>query len=548
MFRPVTLIIMLLALCLFVPAIFAQAPQLINYQGRLNLGGNPVTGTFSMVFSIYSVANGGTAIYTETQNVNVSDGVFNVLIGSVTAIPTNVFTNAGDRFLGVKVGTDAEMSPRFRLASVAYAVRASESDGVADGAIGNADLANNAVTAGKIATGQVVKSLNNIRDDVTLVGGTNVTITPSGSNITISASGGGGAGDGHSLDAADGNPTDVVFVDNVGNVGVGTTTPLAKLDVVSESGPAGFFETLDETSFGSGLEVFNVGLGNAGVFSTDNPDNVVAALAVDHIGSAPAIFANNSGTDIGSTAGFFQVNNAASPATALVGLTTGQGNAGFFRVANAANPFASLFVVHDNPNAAAGFFQSSGLAGFFEGDVTVTGFIFKQGGGFQIDHPLDPSNKYLNHSFVESPDMMNVYNGNVTLDATGEAVVEMPEWFEALNSDFRYQLTAIGAPGPNLYIAEKMANRQFKIAGGVPGGEVSWQVTGIRKDAFANTHRIPVEQAKTPTEQNHYLEPELFGQPESQAIKNTHLPEAIEAITAPQVKPRSAKRQRENKN
>jgi hypothetical protein len=222
MFKTVRLFIAIAALCGSVSSTFAQAPQLINYQGRLNQGGNPADGAFSITFSIYDVATGGTALYAETQNVNVSGGVFNALIGSTTPIPVDLFTNNGDRFLGVKVGSDAEMTPRFRLASVAYALRSTESDGVADGA--------------------VVKSVNTLKDDVTLAAGTNVTITPSGNTLTISASGGGnGSGDGHSLDAADGDPIDAVFVDNIGRVGVGTTAPSTALEVagrVRASGPA----------------------------------------------------------------------------------------------------------------------------------------------------------------------------------------------------------------------------------------------------------------------------------------------------------------------
>ena len=134
--------------------------------------------------------------------------------------------------------------------------------------------------------------------------------------------------------------------------------------------------------------------------------------------------------------------------------------------------------------------------------------------------PLDPANKYLYHSFVESPDMMNVYNGNVTLDADGEATVSMPDWFEALNNDFRYQLTAIGAPGPNLYVAEEISGNRFRIAGGTPGMKVSWQVTGIRHDAFANAHRIPVEQEKSGRERGKYLHPKELGMPESLSMES----------------------------
>jgi hypothetical protein len=162
--------------------------------------------------------------------------------------------------------------------------------------------------------------------------------------------------------------------------------------------------------------------------------------------------------------------------------------------------------------------STTGWAGGFEGDVKVWGSVTKSGGSFQIDHPLDPANKYLSHSFVESPDMMNVYNGNITLDANGEAVVRLPDWFEALNMDFRYQITPIGAPGPNLYIAEEVKSNSFKIAGGKPGSKVSWQVTGVRKDAYANAHRIEVEEEKPRSERGHYLHPELYGQPESMRI------------------------------
>jgi len=106
----------------------------------------------------------------------------------------------------------------------------------------------------------------------------------------------------------------------------------------------------------------------------------------------------------------------------------------------------------------------------------------------------------------------------IALDANGEAMVDLPDWFEALNRDFRYQLTAVGAPGPNLYIAEEVAGNHFKIAGGKPGSKVSWQVTGIRQDAYANAHRIPTEEEKPPYEQGHYLHPELFGAGPEQTV------------------------------
>lgn len=141
------------------------------------------------------------------------------------------------------------------------------------------------------------------------------------------------------------------------------------------------------------------------------------------------------------------------------------------------------------------------------GALNVVGTLSKGGGSFRIDHPLDPTNKYLQHSFVESPDMMNVYNGNALLDEQGQAAIELPVWFEALNRDFRYQLTCIGGFAP-VYVAEEIAGNRFRIAGGKPGLKVSWQVTGIRKDPYAEFHRIQVEVNKPPAEQGSCLHEE----------------------------------------
>jgi hypothetical protein len=151
-------------------------------------------------------------------------------------------------------------------------------------------------------------------------------------------------------------------------------------------------------------------------------------------------------------------------------------------------------------------------AGFFDGDVNVTGTLTKAAGAFRIDHPLDPENKYLSHSFVESPDMKNIYDGVAVLDAAGEAIVTLPDWFEALNQEFRYQLTPMGAAFVP-YVAEEIAGNQFKIGGGIPGRKVSWQVTGIRHDAYANAHRIQVEELKPSAAMGTYLHPDAFGQP-----------------------------------
>lgn len=144
--------------------------------------------------------------------------------------------------------------------------------------------------------------------------------------------------------------------------------------------------------------------------------------------------------------------------------------------------------------------------GTINGNLYVNGAIYKGADYFKIDHPLDPANKYLAHSVVESPDMKNIYDGLATMDDNGEAEISFPDWFGALNKEFRYQLTCIGGSAP-VYVSQEIKNNRFRIAGGTPGLKVSWQVTGVRHDAFANAHRTPVEEAKPEKERGHYLFP-----------------------------------------
>src|SRR6476646_5344933 len=104
--------------------------------------------------------------------------------------------------------------------------------------------------------------------------------------------------------------------------------------------------------------------------------------------------------------------------------------------------------------------------------------------GMQIDHPLDPERKWLSQSVISSPEALNVHSGTVTLDRSGQATVQLPRYFSALNGNenLRYQLTAIGAAAPNLHVARKVQGNRFQIAGGNPVQEFSWQVSGVRRD------------------------------------------------------------------
>jgi hypothetical protein len=134
----------------------------------------------------------------------------------------------------------------------------------------------------------------------------------------------------------------------------------------------------------------------------------------------------------------------------------------------------------------------------FKSNLAVTGAFSKGGGTFVIDDPLDPKNKLLYHSFVESPDVKNIYDGIVTLDGSGEATIALPAYFDALNNNVRYQFFAIGQPMPNLYVKNIEGANHFTLAGGVAGGQVSWQVTGIRHDPYIELHPIVPEVEKGP--------------------------------------------------
>lgn len=264
-------------------------------------------------------------------------------------------------------------------------------------------------------------------------------------------------------------------------------------------------------------------------------------------GPANAIVATSAGpfaTTILATGSFVGVHGRTSGtiARAVYGEATGGNGQSFGVYATVMSDqgtgvYARAFNISTNGNARYGVWAEAPVltnswAGWFQGNVNITGSIFAASKSFRIDHPLDPQNTYLNHVSVESPDMKTMYDGLVTLDERGEAWVTLPRYFEALNRDFRYQLTCVGGHAP-VYIAERVRENRFLIAGGVPGLEVSWTVTGIRKDPWAERNRVVVEEPKGPGQRGTYLAPEAYGKP---AILREGLPAAVPSprITGPE--------------
>jgi hypothetical protein len=344
---------------------------------------------------------------------------------------------------------------------------------LADDAVNTNKLANNAVTASKVAAGQLVKSLNGLFDDVVLTASGGTTLNVTGNTVAITS-------------AAD----ITAVLAGPGLIGGNTSGAATLSTAFGGNGAQNLSSRSDHThvgqTWGSALgTILTLNSTDANgitqrnyTYATNYNGGAVYGQSMAATGQAVGVFGFTNSNDA-YAAGIFGQATRPGAAKAVWGLAQGSGSYAIYGDGQGTNSWA----------------------GFFQGRVHVNGTLSKAAGSFKIDHPLDPMNKYLSHSFVESPDMMNIYNGNATLDSRGEATITLPNYFEALNRDFRYQLTAIGKPSPNVYVAEEITGNRFRIAGGTPNGKISWQVTGIRQDTYAKEHPIVVEEVKPASEQ-----------------------------------------------
>jgi hypothetical protein len=218
------------------------------------------------------------------------------------------------------------------------------------------------------------------------------------------------------------------------------------------------------------------------------------------------------GTSKGGGRGVFGISDTKG---GVVGMSTsGDGVAG---VACSTNCGAAAVVgVGHLAGAFTGQVLVSGNVGV-SGNVAIDGTLVAKVKAFHIDHPLDPANKYLNHFSVESNQLLDVYSGNVTTDRSGTATVMLPNYFSALNANYRYQLTVIGQFAQAIVFRE-IANNSFVIKTDKPVVKVSWQVTGVRHDAWARNRLMQVDENKPANERGYYLDPEFFGQPKEKSI------------------------------
>jgi hypothetical protein len=299
-----------------------------------------------------------------------------------------------------------------------------------------------------------------------------------------------------------GNPTaNSIMYDDGTNVGIGTTSPAHRMHVLAPGGSYGVVGTTDDHH-------------KAGVRG-ENSDGG-HGVEGQSLGSLSAIYGFNIGSNSQSELNFRAGSGVFGESLEGIGVL------GVGYAAGVWGSTSTGAAVHGKA------LNTSAFAGKFEGKVTVLGTLSKSSGAFKIDHPLDPQNKYLYHSFIESPDMMNIYNGNVTTDEHGEAKVTLPDYFEALNRDFRYQLTVVGQFAQAI-VASKIKGNGFTIKTDKPSVEVSWQVTGVRQDAYANAHRIQVEEEKPASERGRLLHPEVYGQA-PQGVEDEDVPPEVKEL------------------
>jgi hypothetical protein len=315
-----------------------------------------------------------------------------------------------------------------------------------------------------------------------------------------------------------------------GAVGVkGTNFVEGSSGVYGESATTTGYGVYGDVGSGAAVAVSGVNSGNGNAGSLGGAHGVTGSTLLSSrsgvfgqstVADGYGIYGTNSGNgNVGSLAG----------AHGVQGDTSVSSRSGVFGQSAVAGGFG---VYGNNSSSGAyGYLGGGSYAGYFGGNVYATGDISAPSKHFKIDHPLDPAGKYLYHTSVESPDMKTMYDGVVVTDETGVAVVQLPDWFQALNRDFRYQLTCIGRFAQAIVEQEIEGNR-FTIRTNLAKVKVSWQVTGIRHDPYANAHRAPVEEDKPEAERGSYLHPQLYDQPEEKGIEWVIQPEMMQRTKA----------------
>ncbi|MFN8496958.1 MAG: hypothetical protein U0641_03815 [Anaerolineae bacterium] len=256
-------------------------------------------------------------------------------------------------------------------------------------------------------------------------------------------------------------------------------------------------------------------------------------------GSQDALFARGGADGIDtrtsssntSRSALFVRNEGAGPGITVDGPGGGGGNDGI-RVTIQGNSSTSAIVARangDNSNGIVGIARNGSSpyaiwgqgnddwAGYFSGNVRITGSLDQGLAAVKMDDPRAPTERYINQASVVGGEMLTLYSGNATTDAKGEAVVKLPDYVEAIAKDFRYQLTPIGQFAQAI-VAKELGGGEFVIRTDKPNVKVSWQVSGVRSDPSALASRYKTVEDKTGDAKGTYLNPQAFGQSKSLGV------------------------------
>ena len=514
----------------------AQAPERFNYQAVVrDNGGNQVQNQ-NVSFKVSVLENGasGNVAYAETHSVSTNQfGLVTLPIGGGTLFSgnfSNIDWGANTHFLQVEIdvtgGSNYAMMGTTQLLAVPYALHATT-----------------------VENDQVDDADNDPGNEIQ-------TISKSGNTVTLSNGGGSFTDD---VDDADNDPNNELQTLSLS----GQTLTLSNGGSVTLSAGA---NTLDQAYDQGGPGLGRTITADAGAvqITTSTPNSI--ALDIDQNSTGVCIAATNSNASTTFSSIQAVTNSSSNLASAVVGNTDGMAWGVSGQVGATATASAGVYGSNLRTNGGMGVRgvgfngtvgETNYVAGFgvygenfdqigtgngigvagkgywgvvgedrYLGTISGAYGVFSNGTlgasglkTFQIDHPDDPANKYLRHFSMESDEVLNYYRGNATFDAQGEAVVELPDYFEGINRNFSYQLTPIGAYMP-LFIKEKVQGRQFVIGGGTPGLEVSWTLVAERNDPYLQQYpeQRAVEIEKRPGEKGKYLMPALYGQDKGQGI------------------------------
>ncbi|MCB9191697.1 MAG: hypothetical protein H6603_01600 [Flavobacteriales bacterium] len=491
---------------------FAQSPEAFNYQAVVRDGSGNILANQNVGFriAILQGSQTGTIVYQESHALTTNGfGLANMVVGTGTVLNGN-FSNInwgnGPYFVQTAIdpsgGNAYAIMGTAQLVSVPYALYAKNVP------TNLSELNNDAgfVTSANDADSNPTNEIQTLT-----LNGTTLSISD-GNAVTLPSGGGSG------------NTLDMAY--DQGGAGLGRSITV----------DAGEVQMTTASANGNALKLINNNTGTALVAQTTNASTQFSAIQAQTNSSstaASAVVGSTSGAAWAVT-GQAEANSTAQSAVYGSNLRTNGGHGvqgiGFNGVVGETDYSQGNAVFGENYDAIAPLGNGIGVAGtgyygvvgedrylggqagangvFSNGNFTATGTK-----NFTIDHPTDPANKFLRHFSSESNEVLNIYRGNVTFDANGEALVEMPDYYDLINKNPSYQLTPIGGY-MQLFIKEKLENDRFVIGGGTPGAEASWTVYAERNDPYLQQYPFhrDVEVEKREGQKGTYLMPQLYGE------------------------------------